>query len=283
MYSVFNKAIIVCGAIIIASSTLSCNNINEERAKEYLAEASRLSDSGDYVSALSVLDSLDVNCADRVDRRRDGMIMRPRLIEGATLQKIAVIDSVIAELTLESEAYKEKLVHVKDAFEGYYTTKELAGVVPSTVSGLYTRMSPDGVLTVIASSTRKSGSKGVTVFVNGSEASTPMLEPDGERNDRSRGVEIITFMPIECDTLGHFAAIHRGEKLTLRFNGDKPYTMTLDQSQAIALADVYEASILARKLRLAHIEKVMLEKKLQVARGQMARNYDESGVEKQKD
>lgn len=272
MFSVFKKSMAL-GALSFTFCLTSCGNASEKRAESYLNEARQLQTQERFSEAISLLDSLDTFCSDCIDRRREGMRLRPALMEGASLQEIARLDSLIAALSLESEQYKAKLTHVKDAFEGYYTSPAIAGKVPARKSGLYARMSPDGVLTVIASSTKLCGSEGVTLSAAGSQATTPRIANDGERNDRSRGVEIITFMPVECDTLGHFAALNRGNKITLTFDGAKPYSMTLDAVQAEALADVYEASVLAKKVRLAHLEKVKAEKQLQVARNQMARSF----------
>ena len=82
-------------------------------------------------------------------------------------------------------------------------------------------------------------------------------------------------MPAECDTLGVFAGRHGGDEISVTFLGDKNYSMTLPKDQAEALGNVYAASKIVGKLKLAQLEKVRLERQLDVARSQMARTYQE--------
>ena len=180
------------------------------------------------------------------------------------------------DITIKSEKYKDSLKHVQDAFDGYYTTVDLVGKIPAEKSGLYARMTSEGIFTVIASSTRSALSEGVTLTSGGASVSTPKIANDGERNDRSRGVEIINFMASECDTLGSFCADHAGENITLTFNGEKPYSMPLPKEQAEALAKVHAVSKVFTSLRKVQNEKNRLEKQLMISRSQQARTFDES-------
>lgn len=277
MYNAAEKILIAATSVLVLTS---CGDAKKEKAQAYIAEAKEQFEMRNYDGALATLDSLDINCASEVDQRREAIRMRPAIMEGKLLREIEATDSIIAGLMAETDQMKDGLEYVKDSFEGYYTTKELAGKIPAEKSGLYAKMSPDGVLTVISSSTRKVLSTGVTLSANGESATTPTVANDGERNDRSRGVEIITFMPNECDTLGAFAAKHADSPIILTFNGAQSYSMPLDAVQAKSLAKVYAASVVGSKLRTAQMQKSKFEQQLQVARSQMARTFQPDADEK---
>lgn len=277
MYNAVEKLLIAATSVLVL---ISCSNAKKDKAQSYIAEAKERFEMRDYAGALATLDSLDINCASEVEQRREAIRMRPAIMEGKLLREIEATDSIIAGLLAETDEMKANLQYVKDSFEGYYTAKELAGKIPAEKSGLYAKMSPDGVLTVISSSTRKALSTGVTLSANGESASTPAVANDGERNDRSRGVEIITFMPNECDTLGAFAVKHAGVPITLTFDGAQSYSMPLDAVHAHSLAAVYEASMVGSKLRQAQMQKSKLEQQLQVARSQMARTFKPEETDK---
>lgn len=275
MFSV-SKSKVLSISIIAASILSACGNSKEKEARECLNNAQSLFETEQYDSALAVLDSLDSKYAAEVKVRREGLHLRPQIIEKLSLKSLETVDREIAELIIESEKYKDSLKFVPDAFEGYYTTSELAGKIPAEKSGLYARMTSEGLYTVISSSTRSALSEGVTLSARGASVSTPSVAHDGERNDRSRGVEIINFMPGECDTLGVFAAAHIDEPVTLTFNGAKSYSMPLPKEQVTALAKVHRASKIFSALRRKQNEKSRLEKQLTISRSQQARTFNES-------
>lgn len=278
MYNVFNR-ILISASMLTLATLASCGDSTEKEAKECFQIAELQFQNEQFDSALATLDTLDSRFAKAVPVRREGLRLRPRIIEQMSLKQLETVDRQLAELIIESDKFKETLKHVPDAFEGYYTTAELAGKVPAEKSGLYARMTPDGLFTVVASSTKSALSEGVSLSASGSSVSTPAVPHDGERNDRSRGVEIINFMPGECDTLGTFAQAHIGEPVTLTFNGAKTYSMPLPAEQVQALATVHAASKVFSALRRTQNEKNRLEKQLQIARSQQARTFDESAAE----
>ena len=274
MFNVSNRYLIVLSIVTI--SLLSSCGKKEKESREYLSKAKMQYESELYDSALSTLDKLDRNYASELKVRREGLRLRPHIMEKLSLKSLESIDRQLASLMIESEKYKDSLKHVQDAFDGYYTTVELVGKIPAEKSGLYARMTSEGIFTVIASSTRSALSEGVTLTSGGASVSTPKIANDGERNDRSRGVEIINFMASECDTLGSFCADHAGENITLTFNGEKPYSMPLAKEQAEALAKVHAVSKVFTSLRKVQNEKNRLEKQLMISRSQQARSFDES-------
>lgn len=272
MLNVFYKSL--CAGCLSIAIFSGCSG-DSKAAREMLGQAESLADKGRYTEALAMLDSVDSRYAAEVDVRREAMSIRPRIIERQTLRDLSEADSLIAQLTIEADAVKDVMAFVEDSFEGYYTTKALKGKVPAEKPGLYARMSTEGVFTVVSSCPKGTGSTAVSLKAGNDEVESRRVAHDGERNDRSRGVEIINFMPAECDTLGVFAGRHAGEDIAVTFLGDRNHKMALPKVQAEALANVYEASKIVGRLRLAQLEKTRLERQLDIARSQMARTYQE--------
>lgn len=273
MLNAFCKSLLAGSLSIMVLS--GCSD-DSKAARELISQAETMSETGDYAGALAMLDSVDSRYAAEVEVRRDAMSLRPRIIEQLTLKELSTADSIIAELTIEADAVKDVMAFVEDSFEGYYTTTALKGKIPAEKTGLYARMSPDGLYTVVSSCPKGTGSTAVGLKSGDDEVMSARVMPDGERNDRSRGVEIINFMPSECDTLGTFAERHAGAEIKATFFGDnKNHTITLPKDQAEALGSVHKASVIVGRLHRAQLEKTRLERQLDVARSQIARTFRE--------
>ncbi|MBD5376137.1 MAG: hypothetical protein HDR77_11790 [Bacteroides sp.] len=264
---------LLVAAALTATLTTACGDKDKDAATGLLADAQAQFEARQFNSALATLDTLDARYPAQVDIRRDAMHLRPKVIEAASLAELASTDSLIAVLTISGDSLRSTLTYVPDSFEGYYTSSRISSQKPADAPGLYARMSPEGVFTLISSAKKGTESTAVTLSAAGAEASTAHVACDGERNDRSRGVEIITFMPAECDTIGHFAFIHKGQPLTVSFIGSKTATQPLSTDQAEALAEVWSASRILGSLRMAQMRKTHLERTLDIARSQMARTY----------
>lgn len=272
MFNVLNKTAAV---ILVMCAVTSCADKKEETARVLLAQAQTMYEQGNYSGAVAMLDSLDSSCKEQVEIRRDAMHLRPQIIEKQSLIELQSADSLIAVLSLESEKFRESLKKVDDGFEGYYTTNDLAGLIPADREGLYARMSPDGVLTLISSARKGTESTAVKLSVGAEEAVSAVVEDDGERNDRSRGQEIIIFMPDETKEVCEFIAGHYPVQITLTFLGKKGYSTNLDEKQAEAIVRLYSAAEIFSRLRSVNLDKTRLEKQIDIARSQIARTYRE--------
>lgn len=262
------------GALIIGSIMMTGCADKEKKAAEGLLEGARTSiEQKEYQAALAMLDSLDKGYPKQTALRRKGMSLRPLAMEGAILKELATTDSLIAVLTVENEQQKENLRFVEHPVEGYFvSSKEKMGEFIGT-NGIQGRISPDGIFYIVSSTTKPVKSTAVTLRAGSEEARSKTVAHDDERNYRRNGVEVITFMSSECDTLGRFAENHRGEAMTLTFEGEKPYTMELRGEDVDRLAETYANSLLVMKSKKAQFNKARLERSLEVARNQQAKTY----------
>lgn len=118
-------------------------------------------------------------------------------------------------------------------------------------------------------------STSVKVSCEGESASTASVPFDGERNDRSLGTEMITFMGVECEDLGSFISDFRHKPLTLSFVGERTLSVPLSPSAAEEIATLYEYANTIRQAKVAAIEKERLTRAVDIARSQAARTFVE--------
>lgn len=275
MYNVVTKSVIAI-ALGVAMIGTSCGNRDKELAESLLTQSTKLYESGDYGLALELLDSIDKAYPAEVDIRRQAMHLRPQVIEKQTLVDLQAADSIAVVQLLKGDSLNRLLSYVSNPVEGYYVGTTAKGIDVGSVPGLHARMSPDGQFYILSTSKRLVKSTSFSVACNGEEARSSVVEFDGERNDRSSGVEIITFIQAECDSVGKFVMKHRNEPLTLTIHGSSSYSMPLPENQREAIAQVYETAMSIRDCKLTQLNKARLEKQLSVARSQMAKTFNES-------
>ncbi|MGYP001034416984 len=265
-------------ALAALSILASCSGSGDKaKAEALLAEATAAYDARNYAGAITLTDSIKSAYPAEIDVRRQALHLATRATEGLTVQKLQEADSLVAVLGVRGDSLQRLVKFVKNPIEGYYTGASTDPESVGAVNGLQARISPDGDFYIISSLKGKPAkSTSVTVSCNGESASTASVPHDGERNDRSMGAEIITFMGVECDSLGRFINKHRATLMTLTFNGSSSHSMPLPAIQASEIATLYDYATTLRQAKLASIEKERLTRMLDIARSQAAKTYIET-------
>ena len=242
-------------SLICISALSSCDSNGEKPAAKLLEEAKECSNAGQFAEAMVLIDSLNKTYPGAVKARRESTALMPEIMEKATLAELSVADSMVAVLQLQGDSLKNGIEYVNNPIEGYYVGKEAKGIDPNSTAGLHGRLSPDGRFYIIATSPKAVKSTSVSVSVNGLEAVTSTVKFDGERNDRSNGREIITFIEAECDTIGKLIAKYPGNEVTATFHGTGSAEMKLPSKQVKAIVDLYSAAAIIRESKLAQLRK----------------------------
>lgn len=264
---------LICAAV--AAFTVGCTDADKTAAEALLQQAREQSEAGQYILAEQLLDSIDRAYPKQVDVRRDAMHLRPIVIEASAMAQLSQVDSLIAVNTISAEAMRDRLVLVSSPLEPYYVSaSEVKGDVTHT-PGLHARMAQDGVFSLLSVVKQEPGHTWVRLSDGTDEAVSATVPYDGELNDRTSGMERITFLSAQVDTLGAFVLNHPGQQLTLTYGGGKEQTVKADPAQMQALAEVYAASCLYNTLRHLELTKQHLEQKLMIARSQQARTFRE--------
>lgn len=259
------------------AALVACSGDNEKKLAQALYDqAEEAIDAAHYSTAVMLIDSLKTTYPRQIDIRRRALHLTARAGEGLALQRLQSADSLLAAITAESEAMRDQIKQVDNPVEKYYVAASAKPAEFIGSDGLQARLSPDGQLYIISSlGSRKVKSTAVAVESTGERAETSSVAHDGERNDRSMGAEVITFMGVECDSLANFIAAHAADPITLTFMGEKNYSMTLPKSQAEEIAVVTRYATLLRRGRAAVVEKEKQQRILDTTRSQAARTFTE--------
>lgn len=259
------------------AALVACSGDNEKKLAQALYDqAEEAIDAAHYSTAVMLIDSLKTTYPRQIDIRRRALHLTARAGEGLALQRLQSADSLLAAITAESEAMRDQIKQVDNPVEKYYVAASAKPAEFIGSDGLQARLSPDGQLYIISSlGSRKVKSTAVAVESTGERAETSSVAHDGERNDRTMGAEVITFMGVECDSLANFIAAHAADPITLTFMGEKNYSMTLPKSQAEEIAVVTRYATLLRRGRAAVVEKEKQQRILDTARSQAARTFTE--------
>ncbi|MCC8072362.1 MAG: hypothetical protein LIO90_11255 [Bacteroidales bacterium] len=280
MWNAANNRLTSLAVAVIATAwamgLTSCGDKDKEAAIELKTQATEAMEQGRYEEAIALIDSIDHAYPKQIDIRREAMHLRPQVLERLTQRELSRTDSLCAILTYRCDSLKNTMVYVKQPIEGYYTAKCIEGKTPGTASGLYARMTNEGLFYLIASCTQNVKSVGVELSADGATLRSATVEADGELNDRSRGVELITFTPAQSDTLGAFVLAHYPSPIQLTYVADRPLTIKLLPQQAQAIAETYVVAKNLRELGLETRRKAYLGRQLDTARSQQARTFEES-------
>ena len=281
MYKEVNKLAIACLTFSSLAVMTACGDSASQRlARSLYAQSEEALEQGRYEQALALTDSIKNSCPDQIEIRRRALHIASRATEGLTLKLLEQADSLLAATAVAGDSLSRLVKKVDNPIEPYFVTATVDPASIKGVTGIQARMSPDGHFYIMSSLTgRRVNSTSVSVSDGVSSAATTPVAHDGERNDRSMGAEVITFMGVECDSLGHFVSLNRDRKLTLTFHGSSDYSVPLTAAQAEAIATLWDYSVTLRKAKVASLEKERLSRALELARSHAARTFVENSDE----
>ena len=271
MFNVVNKySSAALGAVMLAMLSASCGNAERDAAEEMSARSAEMIEARDYVGAISLLDTIDNRYRSLTDVRRTAMRLRAQAIDGMTLDSISAADMRLATARLAVDSLAPGFRHVDSSvgLEGYWLpVKDTDKVLTSTC--IQGRVSDDGHFYLVANlSGRRIGLNAVE-FVSGSESAVSPLVPSS-RLISVEGSETISLSPEEADEIGHWLLEHpsasayvlRGSKASVR--GKMTPVLCGRMIACVRYADALQ------ELRAASVRREMLERRLQIARDQLA-------------
>lgn len=251
-------------------ASCSQSDAGEAEARKLLTEAQTALENGDAKLSLSLLDSLDNRFAKYVSVRRDGINLRARAQERYFQRELEMADSLAAVLAVRVDSIKNtRLRWVNEPMEGYYIA-EGSELPPTGVEG---RLTPEGEFFMVSSLQGHPISHTAVSLSDGTGKSARSADVayDGEANRRSGANERIYFAGEGIDTIGYFAFENRRGPLTLSFEGNTVYSRPLTAGELENLATVYEYAWSLRQMKVAALSHESLERKLDIARQQVAR------------
>jgi len=264
-------------ALLLMGLLYSCGgNSVSNQATDLLNQARACDASENYQGAITLLDSIDHAFPAAVDVRRDAMQLRPRVMEKLTIRQLEMADSVAAVDTWRLDSLSKYTRKVTNPIENYLVSSAEGHVNVSTTPGLHARMAPDGRFYLVASSPQHIGMTSLSLSSGGETVHSPSVSFDGERNDRSGALDVITYIEGECQEMGDFLLRHRNEPVTVSYIGTKTVSKPLSVAQLNSAATMFETAQLVRRRRTQELEKKRLERLLDAIRGQIARTTRDS-------
>lgn len=276
MFNAAIKPIAIAGILLALSS---CGKSQETvNAEALLTQATESLEAGDAARANTLIDSLQAVYPAQTDVQREALILRPRVMEALIVKKLVTTDSLIAEYSALNErmAPKMKKVTDKDLLEPYYVPASVFNAEFMNTTGVQPRVDEIGQFFMISSVCgRRLRHESLSFRSASGEVSTGAVPSGSDMNFVVDNNEMITFSPEQCDTVGQFITDNLGSPVTVTFHGKSNFSQKLTQAQAQAIADAYAFSksiIMARDLT---VQREKLDRQLQVARDQQARNLKE--------
>ncbi len=255
----------------------ACSGQKEDpQARALLTEATQAFEAKDYNRATSLLDSLQKTYISEMGIQREGMLLRPQVIEQLALIQIASIDSTNIADNAAMENLKPRLKWVKTPgmIEGYWIDAKSYNPSFMNTTGIEARVSEIGQFYIVSSANPSLKHTAIAITGPAASASTPAVPYDGESNYRIDGGEVITFSPEQSDTIGDATiknlASNPSAPLTLQFTGGKNKAIKLSATQAQGIANAYNYSRALIRARDNEVQHKRLEKTIEIARRQAA-------------
>lgn len=268
-------------AIAVAAIMTACSGQTESnrRACSLYDQADALINDGQPARAIELLDSLQRAYPDEADVQRRALHLRPQAIEKATLAQLSSTDSLMAVRQATYEQLKDKMrrLNSPELVEPYYVYAATYNKEFLNTTGIEPRVSDIGQFYIV-SSVNPGGLKhqAIDLTVGDETVSTGTVPYDGEMNYRIGGSEVITFTPARCDTIGMLAAAHPDTNFRITFKGEKKdRTEKLSAKQRDAIVTCYLFSQAIIDSRELAVQREKLERRLQIARDQIARTFNE--------
>ena len=254
-----------------------CSGSKENpQARALLTEASEAYDVKDFNRATALLDSLQRTYPGEMGIQREGMMLRPKVIEQLAAIGIASIDSATIADNAAMDRIKPLLKWVKTPgmIEGYWTDAKAYNPNFMNGTGIEARVSEIGQFYLVSSANPQLKHTAFSVSGPAASATTQAVPYDGESNYRIDGGEVITFSPEQSDTIGAAADANISANpmapLTLKFVGGKAKSQKLSAAQAQGIVNAYRYSTALIEARDNTVQRQKLEKTIEIARRQLA-------------
>lgn len=277
MCNVVSKTAAIAATVCLITAC-GANNSERQQAEALAVSADSAINAGDFRLAVELLDTLQAKYPAQIEVQRKAMHSRPLAIEGMTVVEMQMTDSLQAYYSHLQDSMMQYFTFVNnpELVEGYYVIKEYDNSSLFNRTGAEARVSPDGEFYIISSLTAHPVKHtSITLKSSAGEVSTAEVGYDGDRNYRSGGTEMITFIGAECDTLGYFMNQNPDMKTTLSFNGQSAYSAPLSRNDGRSIAMSYQLATAMRQARTLASKRNYLDKQLQLARDQAARTAEE--------
>ena len=279
----FNVAIkhfsVVALATLIASGSCGNSGKGSPEALAMLEEARNLSETALFDSSIVIIDSLCKSFPAETDIVKEAMHLTAVTMEKSFTAQLSEAEHVIADNAPIVQEIGADFTTVKtpDMVEGYRILKSISGKELINRTDIEPRIDDGGNLYIVSLLNGHAVEHNrLRASIKGGEAAeTAAIPYDKYRNYRfsDNGVtnEMVTFHYDECADFCRFIAANADADITLSFVGKSTFSMPLSPSLKHAIAKSFKYSTAIRAGLEAEKGKLLLSKKIEIAKRQIER------------
>lgn len=261
-------------AALAASTLVSCGDPDKDKVDGLLVEINQSLEAGDYNKALALMDTIDQHYPQQIEARRQVTALRPKGIEKQTLAMMASADSAIVFAQADLEGLESLMKHIPgDDLEGYYVVAAAYNPAFINTTGVEARVNDADYTYYIVAQTigKRQGISAVELNAeSGASMQSDAIPADSERRFDIEGSESAVFIPEEVEALGQWAQ-DAGNLTSARIITAKGgVDVKLKGAQQSAFGTAWRYADARRRLYDATNRRAMLERRLQIARDQIA-------------
>ncbi len=226
---------------------VACNN-NRESAENLYNQAQQLYNIGDYEAATYMIDSISNAYPQEIETIRRGMLLQCQVNQKHYEKELIRIDSLYNNTVNEMNMLKDEFELVREGTEQtlanyvYRNTHSNKAISGSAMKAHVTEEG-DFILTSIYHGSSPIEHTGISVTApDGTTASSTSITYDGGKNYRytsgNKNIEIVSYNLSQCSDVMQVIAATQG-KMTVRYTGGKPYSLTIDAATHHIIARTY--------------------------------------------
>lgn len=260
------------GLLTLGAAVSSCGGGERSAAEELCQKAESEVSSGDFTSAVATLDTLDARYPSQVEVRRSAMKFRAMAVEGLTLKRIQVVDDSLALLKSELDGYQNSFAYVENPGKnlgGNYIAKDLKQSKTTGATSVTPRINDDGYMTVsVRVDGRKTGIRSIAFGGKSERAESQSIGAD--RSVTVEGSEMAVMQQEEVAALFDALASMTDADRFYIVGASKTVDGRLSAKEREAMVMTWDYARTMQAYRQALIEREKLERRLKVARDQIA-------------
>lgn len=264
--------------LAFAASLCSCSGISDNESTTPATDMSKAIDkaitNGNLEKAAALCDSLNAKFPDSANLRRKTINQRAMIAEAQCLQDIPLADDHLAssQLRVDSLTSFFRKIYVSAATGSYLLEKSLNPMELSSASlAVQPRVGNEDTPWMLMIRVPGSFTPGTIHLVSGSTTLASVMAPES-KSFGSDSPKTLVVGPEDADVIAK-ALVNNPSAPNLKLvisDGKKNQTITLSAKDTQAIVRSYRLALAGAELRQARIDRETLERRLSVARNQIA-------------
>ncbi|MCH5219379.1 MAG: hypothetical protein J1F20_02325 [Muribaculaceae bacterium] len=262
-------------SVLVTLLTTGCSGgsiFGPSLAEELSCKIDTLMNRGEYKQAIEYIDTLNLKYPTETKLRKKTMLTRAKAMEGLISDSIPLVDAQIEQTQQELDSLKQYFTAVRETgLPGYIIAKEVQKTNILNGNNIQPRLGDALSSWVLVAHVKgQPDITGLTIEIAGRRASSMASDASARRVKGSSG-EMFSFTTAEADPIAQAIAGDTTSPAILYIETTKgPITVNLNQQVLTAIWRTYQLSQVREQHRLALVHRELLERKLAVARNQIA-------------